>query len=107
VTGYVAKVRAPRQRKAYLRVETEPGEVAQVDWGSFGHVRIGNTQRPLSAFVMVLKWSRALYVDFSLDMRSDTFMRMHTRAFAFFGGVTRRVIYDNLAARCRRPTLLS
>lgn len=93
---YVAKVRAPRSRKAYLRVETEPGEVAQVDWGSFGQIRIGNTQRPLSAFVMVLKWSRALYVDFSLDMRADTFLRMHARAFAFFGGVPRRVIYDNL-----------
>jgi transposase len=93
---YVAQVRAPRSRKAYLRVETEPGEVAQVDWGSFGQLRVGNTQRPLSAFVMVLKWSRALYVDFSLDMRADTFLRMHARAFAFFGGVPRRVIYDNL-----------
>lgn len=44
---YVAKVRAPRAKKAYLRVETEPGEVAQVDWGSFGHMRIGQTHRPL------------------------------------------------------------
>jgi transposase len=93
---YVAQVRTPRSRKAYLRVETEPGEVAQVDWGSFGQLRVGNTQRPLSAFVMVLKWSRALYVDFSLDMRADTFLRMHARAFAFFGGVPQRVIYDNL-----------
>ena len=93
---YVAKVRKPRSKKAYLRVETEPGEVAQVDWGSVGHMRIGNTQRPLSAFVMVLKWSRALYVDFSLDMRMDTFLRMHQRAFAFFGGIPQRVIYDNL-----------
>jgi transposase len=93
---YVAKVRSPRSKKAYLRVETEPGEVAQVDWGSFGQMRIGNTQRPLSAFVMVLKWSRALYVDFSLDMRTDTFLRMHQRAFGYFGGVPQRVIYDNL-----------
>ena len=93
---YVAKVRSPRSKKAYLRVETEPGEVAQVDWGSFGQMRVGNTQRPLSAFVMVLKWSRALYVDFSLDMRMDTFLRMHQRAFGYFGGVPQRVIYDNL-----------
>ena len=93
---YVAKVRAPRSKKAYLRVETEPGEVAQVDWGSFGHVRIGSTQRPLSAFVIVLKWSRALYVDFSLDQRMDTFLRMHARALAFFGGVPKKIIYDNL-----------
>jgi transposase len=88
---YVAKVRAPRAKKAYLRVETEPGEVAQVDWGSFGHLRIGNTQRPLSAFAIVLKWSRVLYVDFSLDQRMDTFLRMHARAFAFLGGLPRKV----------------
>jgi len=93
---YVAKVRAPRSKKAYLRVETEPGEVAQVDWGSFGHLRIGNTQRPLSAFAIVLKWSRVLYVDFSLDQRMDTFLRMHARAFAFLGGIPKKVIYDNL-----------
>ena len=93
---YVARVRAPRSKKVYLRVETEPGEIAQVDWGSFGKLRVGNTLRPLSAFAMVLKWSRALYVDFSLDQRMDTFLRMHTRAFAFFGGLTKKVIYDNL-----------
>ena len=93
---YVAKVRAPRARKAYLRIETEPGEQAQVDWGSFGHWRVGNTQRPLSAFAMVMRWSRAIYIDFSLDMRMDTFLRMHQRALAFFGGVPRRIVYDNL-----------
>ena len=54
VRRYVAKVRQPRARKAYLRVEIEPGEQAQVDWGHFGHLRIGNSQRPLSAFAMVL-----------------------------------------------------
>jgi transposase len=93
---YVAKVRAPRCRKAYLRIETEPGEQAQVDWGSFGHWRVGNTQRPLSAFAMIMRWSRALYIDFSLDQRMDTFLRMHQRALAFFGGVPRRIVYDNL-----------
>jgi transposase len=96
VRRYVAKVRAPRQRKAYLRVENEPAEQAQVDWGSFGQFRVGTTMRPLSCFVMVLSWSRAMYLDFSLDQRADTFARMHERAFAFFGGVPRRVLYDNL-----------
>jgi transposase len=96
VRRYVAKIRAPRQRKAYLRVETEPGEQAQVDWGSFGQLRIGATQRPLSAFAMVLSWSRFLYVDFALDQQADTFLRMHQRAFAAFGGVPKKVLYDNL-----------
>jgi transposase len=96
VRRYVAKLRAPKSRKAYLRVELEPGEQAQVDWGSFGHLRIGSSQRPLSAFSMVLSWSRALYIDFALDQRMETFCQMHRRALEFFGGVPKRILYDNL-----------
>jgi transposase len=96
VRRWVHKVRASRARKAYLRVETEPAEQAQIDWGSFGQMRIGSTTRPLSCFAMVLSWSRALFVDFALDQRLDTFLRMHERAFAFFGGVPRKCLYDNL-----------
>lgn len=93
---YVAQVRQPRARKVYLRIELGPGEQAQVDWGHFGHLRIGNGQRPLSAFAMVLSYSRALYVDFSLDQRLETFLLMHRRALEFFGGVPKKILYDNL-----------
>jgi transposase len=93
---YVAQVRQPRPRKVYLRVEVDPGEQAQVDWGSFGHLRVGSAQRPLSAFVMVLSWSRAMFVDFALDQRMETFLAMHRRALEFFGGVPKRCLYDNL-----------
>jgi transposase len=89
-------VRAPRSKKAYLRIELEPGEQAQVDWGSFGQMRCGATLRPLSAFAMVLSWSRALFLDFSLDQRMETFLLMHRRALEFFGGVPRKLLYDNL-----------
>jgi transposase len=93
---YLAKVRPPRSRKVYLRVEVDPGEQAQVDWGHFGHFRVGNAQRPLSAFSMVLSWSRAIFVDFSLDQRLETFVAMHRRALEFFGGVPKHILYDNL-----------
>jgi transposase len=93
---YVSQVRKPRSRKAYLRVEFDPADQAQVDWGSFGHLRVGSGQRPLSVFSMVLSWSRALFVDFSLDQKMDTFLRMHRRALEFFGGVPRQILYDNL-----------
>lgn len=93
---YVAKVRLPRSRKAYLRLEPEPGEQAQVDWGSFGHLRVGGAQRPLSVFSMVMSWSRALFIDFSFDQQMETFLRMHLRALQSFGGVPRKILYDNL-----------
>jgi transposase len=84
---YIRKIRVARARKAYLRIKTEPGEQAQVDWGSFGQMRIGSTTRPLSCFAMVLSWSRAMFVNFSLEQRLDTFLRMHERAFELFGGI--------------------
>jgi len=93
---YVAKVRPPKPRKAYLTVEVDPGEQAQVDWGSFGRFRVGASQRPLSVFSMVMSWSRAIFIDFSLDQKMDTFLRMHRRALEFFGGVPKRILYDNL-----------
>lgn len=93
---YVAQIRPARPRRAYLRIETDPGEQAQVDWGCFGHMRIGTTQRPVSVFSMVLSWSRALFIDFSFDQQMETFCRMHRRALEFFGGVPRKIVYDNL-----------
>jgi len=96
VRRFVVQIRKPRLSKAYLRVEMEPGEQAQVDWGSFGQLRIGRTLRPLSAFAMVLSWSRALFIDFALDQKMETFWGMHRSALEFFGGVPRRILYDNL-----------
>jgi transposase len=49
VRHYVAKVRLPRSRKVYLRIETDPGQQSQVDWGHVGHMRVGGAQRPVSA----------------------------------------------------------
>jgi transposase len=43
------------------------GECAQVDWGSFGSVPVGQTPRQLSCFVMVLCYSRMLYVEFTVS----------------------------------------
>ena len=50
----VRRLRPALPSEAYLRLATLPGEVAQVDWGSFGTIRIGRGTRPLSAFVLVL-----------------------------------------------------
>jgi transposase len=48
----------PRRVEAFLRLQTLPGEQAQVDWGHFGKVIVGNATRPLMAFVMVLSYLR-------------------------------------------------
>jgi transposase len=92
----VRRLRPARPSEAYLRLATLPGEVAQVDWGHFGHVRIGRGTRPLSAFVLVLGYSRALHAVFTLDQTLESFLRGHVEAFATHGGCARTLMYDNL-----------
>jgi len=96
VRRLVQRLRPAGGGEAYLRLSALPGEEAQVDWGSFGKVRCGQTERPLSCFVMVLSYSRALFVHFTLDQTLESFLRGHVAAFTDFAGVPRVVLYDNL-----------
>jgi len=95
VKRYVAKVR-PRKTKAFLKLAFLPGECAQVDWGSYGTVPVGKAVRRLSFFVMVLCYSRQMYVEFTVSQTIEHFLVCHQHAFEFFGGVTRKVMVDNL-----------
>lgn len=92
----VAGMRPRRAAEAFLELRTLPGEQAQVDWASFGRYLVEGGERRLSAFVMVLSYSRMLYVRFFLDQRLGSFLEGHVRAFTFFGGVARTLLYDNL-----------
>jgi transposase len=92
---YLATLR-PRTQEAFFRIETKPGEQAQVDWANCGSLRFGNTWRKLSVFVMVLSHSRMMYAEFSLSQCLEDFLAAHWRAFQFFGGIPRKCLYDNL-----------
>ena len=96
VKDYVRIVR-PRRAPAFLTLSFAPGECAQVDWGSYGTVAVGQTRRKLSLFVMVLCYSRLLYVEFTLNQRMEQFLACHQHAFAFFGNrVPEKIMLDNL-----------
>ena len=92
----VAQLRPRKPSEAYLRLRTLPGEQAQVDWGHFGTVQIGRAQRPLMAFVMVLSWSRQIFLRFYLNQRMESFLRGHVAAFDAWGALPRVLLYDNL-----------
>jgi transposase len=92
----VALHRPKPPAEAYLRLRTLPGEQAQVDWGYFGKLRWGRAERPLMAFVMVLSWSRWIFLRFFLHQRLENFLRGHEAAFQSWEGVPRVVLYDNL-----------
>jgi len=86
--------------EAVVRVERAPGEEAQVDFGSAGWLLdpVTGERRKAWAFVMTLSWSRHQYAEFVFDQRVPTWLGLHGRAFAFFGGVPQRVVIDNLKA---------
>jgi transposase len=92
----VASVRPRPHAEAFLRLRTLPGEQGQVDWAHFGKVTIGRATRRLWAFVMVLSWSRAVFLRFYLSAAMPSFLRGHVDAFRFFEGVPRVLLYDNL-----------
>src|SRR3989442_1150715 len=96
VRRYVRTIRPAARAEAYLRLETLPGEQAQVDWGNFGAFPVGGARRILSCFVLVLSWSRAVYARFALDQTLESFLRGHVEAFTALGGVPRTLLYDNL-----------
>jgi transposase len=92
--AFVRQVR-PKPRPAFLTLHFEPGQCAQVDWGCAGSVPVGTTQRRLSFFIMVLAFSRKMYLEFTLAETLEHFLACHQRAFEYFGGVVRQVWVDN------------
>jgi len=92
----VSRLRPRPPAEAFLRLQTLPGEQAQVDWAYFGKVPCGQAERKLWAFVMVLSYSRMLFVRFFLGQNLGMFLQGHQQAFDFFQGVPRVCLYDNL-----------
>lgn len=81
--------------KATERFETAPGEQAQVDWGHF-HVDWNGVKKRLYAFVMVLGYSRTMYLEYTEDEKLETLIGCHERAAEYFGGMTKTCLYDNM-----------
>jgi transposase len=92
---YVRRIRPPK-RPVYLKLHFSPGECAQVDWGAYRTVAVDNTRRRLSFFVMVLAFSRRIYVEFTVSQTMEHFLACHEHAFAAWGGVPSKIMVDNL-----------
>src|SRR6202171_1024120 len=91
---YVRRIR-PTKRPVYLKLHFAPGECAQVDWGAYGTVAVGNTRRRLSFFVMVLAFSRQMFVEFTVSQTMEHFLACHEHGFAALG-VPSKIMVDNL-----------
>jgi transposase len=81
--------------EAYLTQSFAPGQVAMVDWADFGFALPGVPRR-VSAFVMVLGYSRMLYLEYTLSQKFGTFVRCMERALEFYGGTALCDVFDNM-----------
>jgi len=87
--------RARKHRAAYLPLEFDSGQDAQVDWGE-AQVEINGMRQTVQMFVMRLNYSKARFVAAFPFQKQEAFFEGHIQAFHFFGGVPRRITYDNL-----------
>jgi transposase len=88
--GYLRQLRL--EKKTFLHIQTFPAEEAQVDWAYTG--RIGD--RISYCFLMVLSFSKMLYIEFFPDQRLESFLAGHVHAFHYFQGIPKKIRYDSL-----------
>lgn len=102
VRRFVARLAAKRQLP-FRRIETLPGEEAQVDFGTGAPV-IGDDgkQRRPWMFRIVLSHSRKGYSEVVWHQTTDNFIAALENAFHYFGGVPKRLVIDNLKAAVKR-----
>ena len=93
---YVRKIKEQKSRLAYVRFETEPGLQAQVDWGDFQIQEPNGNTTTIYAFIMLLGYSRAMYIEFVDQCTLEVFMDCHIKAFRYFKGIPAEILYDNM-----------
>ncbi len=89
-------LRPVKRPEPSMRLRFLAAEQAQVDWAEFGRVRIGRAERKLMGLLVTLSYSRQTFLSLFYNARMSSFLHGHVEAFEAFGGVPRRLIYDNL-----------
>jgi transposase len=94
---YVGRLRVKHQKKRriYEPFETAPGQQAMVDLGEKRKLRISGRRQPVYFVAMVLSYSRKKYAEwYDRPIDTQTFIEFHHRAFQYFEGIPRQVVYD-------------
>ncbi len=95
VLGMREKLHQIKPKEAFFTLDFAVGEASQIDWGEFGEPFEEGVK--IHCFVMVLCYSRLLYIEFTRSERFEEFIRCHENAYRYFRG--KRTVeqwYDNL-----------
>jgi transposase len=91
------QVHFPKQKEAFGVQITEPGEVAEIDFGYLGmYPDLSGKQVKTYGFVVVLPFSRLGYYAVTYDQKLETLCQELTNAFVYFGGIPKRLKVDNM-----------
>ncbi|QNR06741.1 IS21 family transposase [Macrococcoides canis] len=91
-------------KKATIRVETNPGIAAQVDWKEdmVMHDKFGRTYQ-FNIFLYVLHYSKMKYITLTWDRKQDTLFECLKDAFEYTEGVPKEIWFDNMRTVVDRP----
>ena len=105
VKRFVRRLRDDGGREAHPRIETDPGEEAQVDYGTGPMVRHPDTgkYRRTRLFALTLGFSRKTVWLLRFRSSSQVWCELHEEAFRRLGGVPRTVVLDNLKEGVIKP----
>jgi len=84
-----------RKQEIFMPLAFVPGQEAQVDWHE-AVIYENNVEKKIYVFCMKLCFSKAPFVCTYESMKIECFLDGHIRAFEYFGGVPKRIAYDNL-----------
>ena len=103
VKRYVRRLKGTAPER-FFRLECQPGEEAQVDFGRGAPIRTADGKlKKTWVFRIVLSYSRKAYSEVVLRQTTEAFIRALENAFRYFGGVPATVIIDNLRAAVKKP----
>jgi transposase len=97
VQRWKAAKSGPALTQAYVPLAFAPGEACQFDW-SHEHVELAGVMQTIKVAHFRLTFSRQMFVVAYPRETQEMVFDAHNRAFAFFGGVPQRMVYDNLKA---------
>lgn len=96
--------------KATMHISRKPGEQLEVDWaGQTASIIDRDTGEiiPVYIFVSALSSSQYAYVEGFLSQDQECWIAAHVNAFAYYGGVTRILVPDNLKTGVEKPSRTS
>lgn len=99
---YMRPLRPVVKAVATVRFETDPGKQAQIDLGEFPYIGLDQKRRKAVCFVMVLSYSRMLYLEYIRGSDQLSILQALRNALEFFGGVPATILSDNC-----KPLVLS